>query len=81
MLPFLKRNQEASASAPIESIKRKPDEGSEEFDPLESAAEDLISAIHRKDIKAATEAIRAAFELCDSEPHEEGPHTNDKENE
>lgn len=73
MLPFLKRNHEASASTPVESIKREHDEDVE-FDVLESAAQDLIDAMHSKDVKATAEALRAAFELCDSEPHEEGPH-------
>lgn len=73
MLPFLKHNKEASASTPIESIKRESDSG-EEYDVLESAAEDLCHAIDAKDYKAIASALRAAFELLDSQPHEEGPH-------
>lgn len=73
MLPFLKKDQEASAAGPVESIRREPDEGAD-YDVLESAAEDLATAIHAKDIKGIAAALRAAFELCDSEPHEEGPH-------
>lgn len=71
MLPFLKNTKEAAASAPIETIKRDHDED-HEFDPVESAAEDLIHAVHAKDVKAVAEALRAAFELCDEEPHMEG---------
>lgn len=74
MLPFLKRNKEASASAPVESVERKPDEGAEEFDSMESAAQDLCDAVEKKDIKAVAAALRAAFELMDSEPHVEGEH-------
>lgn len=70
MIPFLK-NKEAGVSAPIESIERKPDDGAEEFDSLESAAEDLCIAIGSKDYKAAAAAMRAAFQLLESEPHEE----------
>lgn len=73
MLPFLKRAQDASASAPVDVERREPDDGAE-FDSLESAAEDLISAIHSKDIKAVASALRAAFDLMESEPHTEGPH-------
>ena len=73
MLPFLKRNQEASGSGPIESVERKSD-SEEEYDALESAADDLIAAVHAKDTKGAAAALRAAFQLADSEPHEEGPH-------
>lgn len=73
MLPFLKHNQDASASSPIESIKREPDEGAD-YDSLESAAEDLKQALDEGNVKAIAAALRAAFELCDSEPHEEGEH-------
>jgi hypothetical protein len=75
MIPYLKRTKEAAASGPVESIKRESDDG-EDYDVLESAAEDLINAVHAKDVKAAAAAIRAAFDLCDSMPHEEGPHIN-----
>lgn len=74
MLPFLKRDKEGSASAPPDRIMREPDDESDSYDPLHAAAEDLISAIHSKDIKGAAEALRAAFELADSEPHVEGEH-------
>lgn len=73
MLPFLKLKQEGSDSSPVEHIKRESDDGSD-YDMLESAAEDLISAIHSKDVKAVCSALRAAHELCDLEPHAEAPH-------
>lgn len=73
MLPFLKHSKEASVSIPAEPVKRKPDDEAE-YDMLESAAEDLISAIHSKDVKAVCSALKAAFEICDSQPHEEGEH-------
>ena len=70
MLPYLKKQKEGSVSAPIESIKREPD-GEPEYDALESAAEDLCNALESKDYKAAAMALRAAFELLESQPHEE----------
>ncbi len=70
MLPFLKLKQEGSASGPVDSMERKPD-GEPEYDVLESAAEDLCHAIESKDYKAAAAALRAAFELLESQPHEE----------
>lgn len=73
MLPFLKNQKEVGASGSSEPIKRKPDEP-EDYDYLESAAEDILSAIASKDAKALAVAIKAAFEICDSEPHEEGEH-------
>lgn len=40
--------------------------------PLASAAEDLISAVHSKDANAVAQALEAAFQICDSQPHYEG---------
>lgn len=74
MLPFLKKSQDASVSMPIEPVTRKPDDDSD-YDGLHAAADDLIAAIHSKNTSGVAAALRAAFELCDSEPHEEGPHT------
>ncbi len=70
MLPFLKTNKKASASAPIESVQREPDE-EKEYDSLHSAAEDLMHAMGSKDIGAIADALRSAFEICESYPHEE----------
>jgi hypothetical protein len=70
MLPALRRQKEVSISAPAESIKRDPDEGAE-YDVLESAAEDLCKAVHANDYKGVAVALRAAFELMETQPHEE----------
>jgi hypothetical protein len=73
MLPFLKHKQEGSMSEDDDPIKRDHDEESD-YDMLESASEDLISAVHSKDVKAVCSALRAAFEMLDMEPHQEGQH-------
>lgn len=73
MLPFLKNNKEASMSEDADPIKRKSDDG-EDFDGLAMAAQDLCDAIHAKDTKAVAQALKAAFQICDMEPHEEGEH-------
>lgn len=73
MIPFLKHNKEASASGPIDHKDMTRDEG-DDYDMLESAAEDLCHAIEKKDYKAIAQALRAAFEMLDAEPHEEGEH-------
>ncbi len=70
MLPFLKKQQDASVSMPIESVQREPDED-KEYDSLHSAAEDLMHALGSKDIGAIADALRSAFEICESYPHEE----------
>jgi len=84
MLPFLKPRQAPGLTISI----RKPDGGSEESHSageedhgLDSCSEDLIRAMHAKDTKGVTAALKAAFEILDSMPHEEGPHTNDEDSE
>lgn len=69
-LPFLKHRKLAT----IIMAKRKPEgsmemmgEEGEEHPQLMYAAEDLISAVHAKDAKAVAEALRAAFDMLDSE--------------
>lgn len=71
MFPF--RKPEGSVSAPVDPIKRGSDYGDDGYDILDSAANDLIVAVHMKDIKAVAEALRAAFDICESQPHNEGP--------
>jgi hypothetical protein len=84
MLPFLKPRQQTGLIVST----RKPDGGSEEShtegqedEGLHACSEDLIKAIHSKDAHGVTAAIKAAFEILDSMPHEEGPHTNEEDSE
>ena len=74
-LPFADYKDGASASTPVETIKRKSD-NEDEHDYLEMCAGDLMHAFKANDVKACAAALRAAFDLLDSEPHEEGQHTN-----
>ena len=71
----IQKKKEAAIALPIETITREPDEKEEqEYDSLESAAEDLLHALQSKDAKGISIALRAAFEIMDSEPHYEGEH-------
>lgn len=80
MLPFLKKKDTPGAAGVI--IKRRqPDEKPEGEDSqddkdaaIHAASQDLISAIQSNDVKGVSEAIRSAFEILDSMPHEEGEH-------
>jgi hypothetical protein len=72
MLPYLKR-KEAAASLPIPTEVRKSDPMEGEG-ALNSAAIDILMAIKRNDSRMLADAIRAAFQLLDLEPHIEGPH-------
>lgn len=67
---FLNKKKEASVSAPVESVERKPDH-EPEYDSLHSAASDLKQALDEGNTAAIAAALRAAFEICESEPHGE----------
>jgi hypothetical protein len=73
MLPFLKNKQEGSISEAPDAIERKPDQ-EKEYDSLYAAAEELISAVHVKDVDGVATALRSAFTIMESEPHEEDKH-------
>lgn len=45
-----------------------------EVSSLQACVEELINAIHEKDVPSATEALKTVFLELDSEPHEEGEH-------
>ena len=79
MLPFLNRKQTGIAGTIIKN--RTPDEKPEEKQDdnkasHRAAASDLLAAIKSEDIDGIAEALNNAFQIMDSEPHNEGPHTN-----
>ena len=71
MLPFLKKSKEASVVVPSDPVKRDHDE---DYGGLHACADDLKEALKADNTPAIAAALRAAFQICDSEPHEEGPH-------
>lgn len=80
MLPFLgaKKKQDGGSAATVRiNDEGKINASSSEDMGLASAAEDLCRGIENKDHKAIANALRAAFQILDSEPHEEGEHTNE----
>lgn len=76
MLPFLKKHK--AAGLIVE--QRMPDKPSE-ISEMETCAQDLLSAIEAKDIKGMASALQAAFELADSQPHQEGEHLDEQDSE
>ena len=59
----------------------RPDEAEEPAGggaPIQSAASDLLQAIETKDAAGVAEALRAAFQILDAEPHEEGLHEGEE---
>ncbi len=62
MLPFLKKKKAMVATnAEDESLKRKPDDGSEPFEMLDAVCEDMMDAIHNKNHKLLRFALREVF--------------------
>jgi hypothetical protein len=78
MLPFLKKKHQTG----VITQTRQPDEDKEPKDSedqgLMACAQDLIDAIQASDSKRVAAALRAAFEIVDSQPHEEGEHTDEE---
>lgn len=84
MLPFLKKKQATAAAAPTTNFRAPDDKEKAEKDQqdgMHMAAMDLIRSVQSGDVKGTAEALRAAFEIADSEPHKEGEHTNETKEE
>lgn len=84
MLPFIKPKTKTASL----SIKyRKPDEkepfadgGEADGDSgMHAAAQDILRAIESHDFKHLALALKAAFDIFDSQPHVEGEHLNESE--
>lgn len=73
MLPYLPAKKQAASII----VKTKPEGGMEQMDEsgedpgLLVAAEDLLAAVKRDDAAGVAEAMRAAFYIMESEPHDE----------
>lgn len=81
MLPYLKKRQVAALIVK----NRHPNGNIDELDNsepvedgLEACAKDMISAYDAKDSRQLAQALRNAFELLESEPHEEVSHNNEE---
>lgn len=58
-LPFLKNKEGGASSAPVsETLNTRPDDD-KEMDLLDACAEDIIAAIHKKDVKMLKEALES----------------------
>lgn len=79
MLPFLKKPRQDITNLVEYRKPDNKDESEQEDDGLELAAEDMLRAHVANDKKALATALRAAFQILDSEPHVEGPHTEEIE--
>lgn len=77
MLPFLNKRRMAASMMMTKKPGEAPepiDESNEyDSDSLLYAAEDLLKAVADGNPKAVAAALKAAFEICDSQPQEEAP--------
>lgn len=82
--PWLKDKERAQPGLIVKT--RAPDEDkqpeeSEESEAIKAAANELIRAVHARDAKAVAAALKDAFTILDAEPHIEGEHLNESEQE
>lgn len=61
---------ESKVSSGVIVEQRKPDYPDDSSAPIDSCAQELIRAIHAKDVKAVSAALQDAFEILDLEPVE-----------
>ena len=85
-LPFLKNKQQSVAGLIMkhrsqDGIKDDMPEDSNDNEGLHSCAQDLINAVHAKDVPAVASAMRAAFDIMESQPHDEADNSFDSQNE
>lgn len=85
-LPFLRKKNDAGIAGVMVQHRSPDNDGEEhkdqEYQPeagLRACAKDLMDAINSGDHSKVAQALRAAFEILDSEPHVEGEHIEDKE--
>ncbi len=79
MLPWLKNKQVRQSG--IMSTVRKADGGFTDAEPtqdqgnpgLEQCARSIMAAIDSKDVGQLAQALQDAFDVLESQPHEEGP--------
>jgi hypothetical protein len=83
MIPFMKKKEASiSVSVPMEHLTRDSDhedemDGHDEM--MEAIAHELLDAVHKRNPKDLVMALRAAFQVLDSEPHVEGEHPEGEE--
>jgi len=73
MIGGLKPSKETASKHGLKVDESEPAsvESDEDDMGLETAAEELLSAIEEKDVKLVAEAFKTMFLMCESYPHEE----------
>ncbi len=61
-------------------MDRQSDQPEQDDSGIEQCAQDLINAIHGHDVQGVAEAMKSAFTILESQPHDESPHTYEDQN-
>jgi len=77
-------DDKAAVAIILGKMKPKHAEREEEMEEhpdaaLHACADDLLEAIHAKDVAGVADALKAFFHIADSMPHEEGKHVSEEE--
>ena len=70
MLPYLKNRDDGVGVGPVEKVQRKPDDP-DDLGMLDAVADDLLSAIEKKDRKALRAVLEAFAEHIQSMDQEQ----------
>ncbi len=71
MIPFLKDKNKSFSGVTIDVRKPDQKDDSEENQGLMECMRQLMTAVQSGDAKAAAEAFKDAFQVCESYPHSE----------
>lgn len=79
MLPFLGKKNDKGMSSGLIVKTRTPDAqpDTDQDDPsaaIKACSRALIDAVHARDEQGVSDALSDAFEILESQEHEEGPH-------
>ena len=66
---------------PAHKGEEESEEGEGDEEGLLAASEELINAVKEGNKEAVASALKNAFYICDSMPHEEGEHEGEEEEE
>lgn len=82
-LPFMRKKNESGLAGVTVKYRspddKTPQDSDKDNSAMEAAASDLLRAFEQKDVKHIALALHSAFQIYDSMPHEEGPHTNEEQ--
>lgn len=71
LLPFLKNKHKDVGVIVQHRAPDSPEQAAESDSGLHAAAQDMLSAISSGDAARLAQAVKAAFQILESQPHEE----------